>query len=96
MITALSRGSRCLKNQESMADKITKLQETDLGLGWSPWFSLVLPLWSFGDVHARRLRYVGDGMLSCQERLQRFDEEFGECLLRNLGLVEHWLGFGLW
>ena len=24
-------------------------------------------------------------MLSCQERLQRFDEEFGECLLRNLG-----------
>ena len=33
MITALSRGSRCLKNQESMADKITKLQETDLGLG---------------------------------------------------------------
>jgi len=33
MIAALSRGSRCLKNQESMADKITKLQEADLGLG---------------------------------------------------------------
>ena len=37
------------------------------------------------------LRHVGDGMLPCQERLQRFDEELGECVLWNIGLVEHWL-----
>ena len=66
------------------------------GTGWSSGFRLACPLWSFGDVHACGLRHVGDGMLPCQERLQRFDEELGECVLWNLGLVEHWLGSGLW
>ena len=37
-----------------------------------------VPLWRPGDVHACRLRHVGDRMLPCQECLQRFDEEPGE------------------
>ena len=44
---------------------------------------LRLPLWSPGD--------VGDRILLCQERLRRFDEEFGECLLWN-PCMHAWLG----
>ena len=37
-----------------------------------------VPLRRPGDVHACRLRHVGDRMLPCQECLQRLDEEPGE------------------
>ena len=40
-------------------------------------FSLVVSLWSPRDVHARRLRHAGDGLLPGEERLQRPDEELG-------------------
>ena len=73
-----------------------QVAESWFGTGWSPWLSLAVPLWCSGDVHARRLRHVGDGKLPRQERIQRSHEEFGECLRWNLGLVEHRLGTGLW
>ena len=40
-----------------------------------------VPLRCPGDVHACRLRHVGDWVLPCQERIQRSDEELGERFL---------------
>ena len=66
------------------------------GTWWSPGFRMALPLRSSCHVHACRLRYAGDRLLPCKERLQRLDEESCQRLLRDIGLVESWLGFCLW
>ena len=47
-------------------------------------------------VHACRLRHVGDRMLSLQERIQRVDEELGQCVCRHSWVVGSWIRFCLW
>lgn len=80
---------------ETIDEKIAKLQKADLGLGGAL-DCLALPLWSSCDVHACWLRHAGDWMLPGKECLQRADEEFGQRVLWNFGLVESGLGLCIW
>ena len=54
-----------------------------------------VPLRRPGDVHACRLRHVGDRMLPCQECLQRLDEEPGERFSQGGRKSETWTAWFL-